>query len=37
LERKPRILIHGHQHVNWESELGDTRVIGVYGHRTIEA
>jgi len=36
LQRKPRILIHGHQHVNEESKLGDTRIIGVYGYRVIE-
>jgi predicted phosphodiesterase len=36
LERKPRVLIHGHQHTNEESKLGDTRVIGVYGYRVME-
>jgi Icc-related predicted phosphoesterase len=36
LERKPGILIHGHQHVNWESKLGETRIIGVYGYKVIE-
>ena len=36
LERKPRILIHGHQHINQESKLGDTRIIGVYDYKVIE-
>ena len=36
LKRKPIILIHGHQHVNMESELGDTRIISVYGYKVIE-
>ena len=34
--QKPKVLIHGHQHVNSETEVGGTRVIGVYGHRVIE-
>ena len=34
---KPRLLIHGHQHVNIETAVSGTRVIGVYGHRMIEA
>ena len=34
--QKPRVLIHGHQHINAEKEVGRTRVIGVYGHRVIE-
>jgi Icc-related predicted phosphoesterase len=29
----PRFLLHGHQHVNGESPLGSTRVIGTYGYR----
>ena len=33
---KPRILIHGHQHTNMESQVKETRIIGVYGHRLIE-
>ena len=36
LRRRPKILIHGHQHINWESQLGDTRIIGVYGYRVME-
>jgi predicted phosphodiesterase len=36
LERtRPKIFIHGHQHVNVESWLGDTRVISVFGQRWI--
>ena len=34
--QKPKVLIHGHQHVNIETEVYGTRVIGVYGHRVIE-
>ena len=33
---KPSILIHGHQHVNSETKLGKTKIIGVYGWKTIE-
>jgi Icc-related predicted phosphoesterase len=33
---KPRAFIHGHQHVNRESRLGETRVIGVYGVKLID-
>ena len=32
----PRFLVHGHQHINKESTLGETRVIGVHGYRVIE-
>ena len=34
--KKPKVLIHGHQHVNAETEVNSTRVIGVYGQRVIE-
>jgi len=36
---RPRLLLHGHQHINKESTLLVTRVIGTYGHRflTIES
>ena len=33
---KPKVLVHGHQHVDSETELAGTRVIGVYGHRVLE-
>jgi len=33
---QPRILLHGHQHVNDESIVGETRVVGVYGKQMIE-
>ncbi len=33
---EPRVLLHGHQHVNRESRTGSTRVIGVYGHAVID-
>ena len=30
---QPRLFLHGHQHVNQETLLGRTRVLGVYGHK----
>lgn len=33
---KPALFIHGHQHVDAETLLGSTRVIGVYGYRRLE-
>lgn len=32
----PRLLLHGHQHVNQETSLGGTQIVGVYGHRIVE-
>ncbi len=32
---KPRLFIHGHQHVNRETRIGETTVIGVYGFRRL--
>lgn len=32
----PRLLLHGHQHQDSETQVGKTRVIGVIGWRTIE-
>ncbi len=32
----PWVLLHGHQHLNRESVLGETRVIGVCGYRTLD-
>ncbi|HBC89441.1 MAG TPA: hypothetical protein DCZ94_21090 [Lentisphaeria bacterium] len=32
---KPRLFIHGHQHENIETQVGETRVIGVYGSKRI--
>ena len=32
---QPRWLLHGHQHLNVESIVGATRVIGTYGHRFV--
>lgn len=32
----PRLLIHGHQHVNRETLSGGTRVVGVHGSRVVE-
>jgi len=33
--KKPRLMLHGHQHVNEESTLYFTKVIGTYGHRML--
>lgn len=33
---KPRYFIHGHQHLNKESLIGTTRVLGVYGSKRLE-
>lgn len=33
---KPKVVVHGHQHVNQETQVQGTRVIGVYGHKIIE-
>lgn len=35
-EKRPRLLLHGHQHLNQETTVGSTRVIGVYGHTILE-
>lgn len=37
LERyRPKVLIHGHQHIDRETRWGPTRVIDVYGWKVIE-
>ena len=33
---RPKLVIHGHQHTQRESTVGETRVIGVYGYKVIE-
>ena len=33
---KPRLFLHGHQHLNQETQIGQTRVIGVYGCKQLE-
>lgn len=35
VQTSPRWLLHGHQHVNRESTVGATQVIGTFGHRFI--
>ncbi len=32
---RPRLLLHGHQHQERETRVGETRVIGVFGWRVI--
>ena len=34
--QKPRVLIHGHQHVNTGTDANGTMVIGVYGQQEVE-
>jgi Icc-related predicted phosphoesterase len=36
LRQQPRILLHGHQHQDVETRVGNTGVIGVYGDRLLE-
>jgi uncharacterized protein len=31
----PRWSLHGHQHLNTESAVGATSVVGTYGHRFV--
>jgi uncharacterized protein len=33
---QPRLFLHGHQHVNRETMVGQTLVVGVYGVRTLD-
>lgn len=33
---KPKMLVHGHQHVNSDSCLEETEIMGVYGFRILE-
>ncbi len=33
---KPRLLIHGHQHLNCDTQFGGTRIVGVCGYRLME-
>jgi Icc-related predicted phosphoesterase len=33
---QPRFFFHGHQHIGQETQVGGTKVIGVYGQRRIE-
>lgn len=36
IEHKPQYLLHGHQHINRETQCDGTRVICVYGWREME-
>lgn len=33
---KPRLFLHGHQHVNRTTQVGETTVIGVFGSRRLD-
>jgi predicted phosphodiesterase len=33
---KPKVVIHGHQHVDKETLMEGTKVIGVFGHRLLD-
>ena len=32
---KPKMLLHGHQHKQQETKMGNSRIIATYGHRTV--
>lgn len=34
-KHQPKLLLHGHQHINCETMVGGTRVIGTYGFRQL--
>ena len=36
LRARPRILIHGHQHLDRESDLEGTRIVGVHGRKLVD-
>ena len=33
---KPKLFLHGHQHVNTKTQIGETQVVGVYGCKRLE-
>jgi len=33
---KPKLVVHGRQHLNGETRLGPPRIVGVHGHRVLE-
>lgn len=35
-EHRPALFVHGHQHTSAETQVADTRVIGVVGRRLLE-
>ncbi|QJE95508.1 metallophosphoesterase family protein [Luteolibacter luteus] len=35
-KQKPRYFLHGHQHLNQISQIGETQVIGVFGEALIQ-
>jgi Icc-related predicted phosphoesterase len=32
---QPKLFLHGHQHINQESKIGRTQVVGIYGYRNL--
>ena len=36
MKHSPKMLVHGHQHVDCETRRGETHVIGVYGFKMVE-
>ncbi|MBU4199875.1 MAG: metallophosphoesterase [Verrucomicrobia bacterium] len=36
LRARPKIVVHGHQHMDAETLLGETRIIGIYGYKMVE-
>ena len=35
-EKQPRYFLHGHQHVNRVTQIGQTTVQGIYGYRVLD-
>jgi Icc-related predicted phosphoesterase len=33
---QPKLFLHGHQHINQETQIGKTKVIGIYGQKKLE-
>jgi hypothetical protein len=33
---QPRLFFHGHQHISQETQIGETRIIGVYGQQRFD-
>lgn len=33
---RPKLMVHGHQHIDRETLVGSTRVVGVYGHKLVD-
>lgn len=36
IKTRPKVLFHGHQHVDRETQVRDTRIIGIYGYKIVD-